>query len=236
MKQLGTLILVLAMAALTVATMTVADIDTFQNPQLARIVFWHLPCAFVSTTFLVVAARGAYKFLKTRDLDWDQKALAGAEATTLMGALTLITGIVFSKVQWGDWWSWDPRQTSFLLVMLILGAYFALRSAFSDAKIRAANSAAYLLASILPVMFLTFVLPRILDSLHPDVVRKGGFDSEYLAVLLAMYALLTVITTWLYKMRVGVGRLELKIDAELANRDRPSASRVVRVGSVPDKH
>jgi len=224
------------MSAVTVATMSVASIDTFQNPDLARIVFWHLPCAFVSTTFLFVGARGAFKFLKTRELDWDLQAVAGAEASTLMGMLTLVTGILFSKVQWGDWWNWDPRQTSFLLVMLILGAYFALRSAFSDPKVRAANSAAYLLASLLPIIFLTFVLPRVLDSLHPDVVRNGSFSREYWSVILAMFGLLTVITTWLYKMRIAVGRLELRTDAELANRDRASAPRVVRVGSVPGEH
>ena len=125
------LLLLLLMAAGAVASFLVAPIDTFQNPDLARIVFWHLPCALTCAGFFVAGPYYGWRYLKTGERKWDVRAEAALEMAFLLGVLTLLTGMLFSKTQWGAWWNWDPRQTSFLMVQLFLGVYFAVRSAFA---------------------------------------------------------------------------------------------------------
>lgn len=227
------LLLLLLMAAGAVASFLVAPIDTFQNPDLARIVFWHLPCALTCAGFFVAGPYYGWRYLKTGERKWDVRAEASLEMAFLLGVLTLLTGMLFSKTQWGAWWNWDPRQTSFLMVQLFLGAYFAVRSAFADEARRAANSAAYLLATLLPTLFLIFVFPRLpaVKSLHPNVVQDGSLSPDYKYTFYAMLVLISLVCGWLVKLRIRGGLLELQLDqrnAELADRDRSAAPGVVR--------
>lgn len=223
----------LAVAAATTYAFLAPDAIGFPNPALARIIFFHLPCALGAPIFMCLGPYFAVRSLREPNSKWDVRALASTELAWLLGVLTLVTGSLFSRVQWGSWWNWDPRQTSFLITMLIVTAYFALRASFADPEKRAANSAAYLVASILPVLFLIFIFPRLpqVVSLHPDVLRKGKLDVHYTLGFLSLFALLMVFCGWLYKMRVRLGLLELELEnrhARLADRDRPAASGVVR--------
>ena len=182
------ILLALAIAATTVWGFMVPGAALFVEPDLARILFWHLPNAFITTIFLFVGAWHSLKTLRGQaDLNFDIKAEAANELAMVFGLITMATGVLFSRAQWGQWWQWDPRQTSFLLVLLILFAYFAMRAAFSDPAKRAANSAAYGLAAMLPILFLIFVFPRLPQivsaSFHPSQTIPGGYlKGEYLYV------------------------------------------------------
>src|SRR6478736_213912 len=63
----------------------------------------------------------------------------------LFGVLTLITGSLFANIMWGTWWNWDPRESSYLLLVFLYAAYLFLRSAVEDPERRARMSAAYAL-------------------------------------------------------------------------------------------
>jgi len=210
----------------------------FENKELARIIFFHLPCAWGSTLFLILAPVFALMYLRSKKRIWDLRAAAAMEIGLLLGVLTLITGMIFSDVEWGAPWNWDPRQTSFLLVVLITAAYFALRAAFSDPEKQASHSAAYVLAAILPELFLIAVFPRMLMSLHPDVVRQGGFDATYWTVIAVVSVSLLLTSGWMFGLRVRAGLLEEALEnsnAKLGSRDDPTPSGVVRPVSVPDE-
>jgi len=238
--MLGRILFALAVAGLTVAAFVVHDAQLFQRPDLARLIFFHLPCAITSTLFIFAGAYFGFRYLKTHEVHWDIRAIAAQEMAAMMAVVTMITGILFSKVQWGDWWNWDPRQTSFLIVLMIQGAYFALRGAFEDADRKATNSAAYAVASTLPVVFLVFVYPRMPNrfSLHPsNTIVSGGFDTQYRIVNYGLFALILLYCVWSYRQRVRLGLLEAKLDDIDGNletrRDDSAAPRVVRPVSVP---
>ena len=230
----------LGIAATSVWGMNVPPAESFKEPDLARILFWHLPNAFITVIFLIAGAVLSIKTLKSRgDSVLDLKAAASNELAMLFALITMVTGILFSKVQWGEWWSWDPRQTSFLFVLLILFAYFALRSAFADSVKRAVNSAAYCIAALIPIMFLIFVLPRLpqVQSLHPsNTIVGGGLKGDYWNVVLANFALFLGVAIWLYRMRVRAGELELSLEnrhGKLDDGGDRAATGVVRPLSVP---
>lgn len=209
-------LLFLGIPVLTVFSFAVPPAKNFSQPDLARMIFFHLPCALATVVFLILGAYAAVRHLQTREMVWEHRSLVATELTMANAVATMLTGILFSKVQWGDWWHWDPRQTSFLIVLLILGAYFAIRMAFDDEVIRARNAAAYAALSLFPELFLVFVFPRLPEvermSLHPSTtIQNRGFSTDYWVVILAIFALILALNVWLYRLGVRVQNLEHKV-------------------------
>jgi heme exporter protein C len=54
-------------------------------------------------------------------------ALAAAELTVLLGAITLITGPLWARKAWGIWWDWEPRLTLTLVMWMVFASYLLLR-------------------------------------------------------------------------------------------------------------
>jgi heme exporter protein C len=209
-------IALIAMAALIVAAFMVPPAKGFPEPDLARIIFFHLPCAFASTFFVLFGAYCSVRYLVSRSAEWDFRAHAATEMAMTLATATMLTGILFSKVQWGAWWHWDPRQTSFLVVLLLLGAYFAIRMAYADEVMRARASATYSAVTLLPVLFLFFVFPRLPQvlqkSLHPSTtVQTGAFSPDYWAVVLGVFVVLMGYALHLYRLHVRASLLEHRI-------------------------
>ena len=211
----------------------VPDAPKFQVPELARMVFIHLPVAIVSSLFFIAAPYFALRAMRSNDRKWDVRAESAMEIGAVLGVLTLLTGIIFAKTQWGAWWNWDPRQSSYLMVMFIVAAYFVLRKAFQDPNVRMTNSGAYIMAALLPVLFLIFVYPKLPQvlSLHPDVIQDGAMDRNYKSVFYLMLLNVGLLSVWIYKLRVAAGICELEneiYDADLDDRRRADTPSVVR--------
>ncbi len=167
------------------------DAKGFMEPSMARILFFHLPCALISTWFIVMSAWFGARYLMTGGAKFDARVEACVTVGTWFSVLTMGSGIVFSRLQWNAWWHGDVRQTSFLIVLLLMAAGMALRGGLSDDKKAAKACAAYSVATVLPMLFLIFVLPRVLESLHPNTtITSGGLDSAYrIGVLLGLAVL-----------------------------------------------
>lgn len=228
----------LAMTALIVLSYWAPPAKSFPEPELARVVFFHLPCAFASVIFVLYASFCAFRYLGTRDMKWEFRSAAATEVTLAVAVATMVTGILFSKVQWGAWWHWDPRQTSFLIVLLIQGAYFAIRMAFDDEILRARAAAIYSSLTVLPVLFLIFVFPRLAqvqrNSLHPSTtVQSGGFSPDYWTIVFGVFVVMVGLGIWLYRLHVQVSVLEQRLkdrDGKLEDTgDAAPAHRVDRV-------
>ena len=164
---------------------------------LAKIIFFHVPTAWVSVLAFFASAFFAAKFLRTRDFSFDVLSARAASLGFVFVLLSTISGAIFSKLTWGAYWNWDPRQTTIFVLILIYGAYLTLRAAVSDEKVRAKVSAVYSLLSVLTVPFLVFILPRMYFSLHPSpVLNSAGrveMDSTVLIVLIAAVVDATLI-------------------------------------------
>ena len=168
----------------------------------SRIVFFHVPTAWVATLAFLVSCVASVMYLRRRDPKDDTRASVSAGLGLLFAVLATVTGAVFARIMWGAYWNWDPRQTSIVILLLIYSAYFALRAAIPDPERRAALAAVYAILAFVTVPFLIFVVPRIYWSLHPDslINTRGAndFDSRYTQVLLASLAGFTGLYVWLY--------------------------------------
>ena len=174
---------------------------------LAKIIFFHVPTAWVSVIAFFVSAFYAAKFLRTFNFSFDKLSARAARLGFIFVLLSTISGAIFSKLTWGAYWNWDPRQTTIFVLILIYGAYLTLRAAVSDEKTRAKVSAVYSLLSVLTVPFLVFIIPRMYFSLHPSPVFNSAgrieMDSIVLIVLIAAVVDATLIFVQLMRRDIS---------------------------------
>jgi heme exporter protein C len=201
-----TVVFVLAAIGTVLYAVTAPNAEGFTN---ARILFFHLPCAFVTTGLICHAGWLGYRYLATQDAKFDARNTAAIELTLVFSCLTMATGILFSRYEWGAWWNNDPRQTSFLIVLLLCAAGVALRNGIGDDQKAAKASAAYSVATLLPFLFCIFALPRLLQSLHPETtIVKNELDGRYwLGIFLTLIVLIAATRT-LYVERTRLAEIK----------------------------
>lgn len=213
MRRTAIWLLWLWLAAVIVGAFEYAPLAARFIGQSSRILFFHVPMAWAA--FVAFATAGIYslRYLfagsppgSLRLPRHDHAARAAIELGLLFGVLATVTGAVWSRIMWGAFWNWDPRQTYMVMALIFNGAYLALRDAVEDAEKRSRLAAAYATLGLVVTPFFFFVLPRITFSLHPEpVINAAGrveMESRMLQVLLAGGAGFTALFFWLLDLRI----------------------------------
>lgn len=186
---------------------------------LARIAFFHIPVAWVSVFAFTLSAWWAFQYLRGQNMAYDWRSESAAALGLVFCLLATLSGAVFAKLTWGAYWNWDPRQTSIFILLLIYGAYLALRASIPDTERRAKTAAVYALFSFLSVPFLVFVIPRYYFSLHPEPVVNAAGQIEMEPVMLYVLAAAVVAATGIFwtllKASVQQKYRNAKIEEEL---------------------
>jgi heme exporter protein C len=179
-----------------------------------RIIFFHVPTAWVTVVAFLVSMGYGIRYLRKGSLEDDIRSVSAAGLGFLFCILATITGSIWAKFNWGSFWNWDPRETSIFILLLIYGAYFALRSAIEGDEKRARLSAVYSILACVTVPFFIFILPRIVESLHPDPIinRQGQLHMNRTMFLIFMSSLsgFTALFFWMWNLAVRIGKLEYR--------------------------
>ena len=178
-----------------------------------RVLYFHIPAAWVTVLALGWSMVHSALYLARRRIEHDDHAAAAAELGILFCVVATVSGSMWAKAMWGSYWNWDPRETSIFFLLLIYGAYLALRSAIEGEERRARLSAIYSVAAFVAVPFLMFVVPRIYDPLHPSPIipdprEKGSMDPRIRTVFLAMLVGFTALFAWMLSLRTRFARVE----------------------------
>lgn len=180
----------------------------------ARVLYFHVPMSWISVLAFFMSMYYSIKYLKTRDIDYDIKSFSSAQLGFLFCVLATLTGSLWAKFNWGSFWNWDPRQTSIFILLLIYGAYFALRSAIDSEEQRARLSAVYSIIAAVTVPFFVFIMPRIVESLHPDpIINTSGkinMDTTMFIIFLTSLLGFTLLFLWCLNLKVRIERVSLK--------------------------
>lgn len=183
----------------------------------ARLIFFHVPTAWLSVMAFLTSMVYAIRYLRKRDMLDDVRSTSAAGLGLLFCILATVTGSIWAKFNWGSFWNWDPRETSIFVLLLIYGAYFSLRSAVEVEEKRAVLSSVYSILAAVTVPFFIFVMPRIMTGLHPGA--KGDPDgagpviefrmSPNMRVIFftSLFAF-TLLFIWMFTLRVRTARLE----------------------------
>jgi heme exporter protein C len=185
------------------------------NPVLfsQKIFYFHVPVAITSFVVFFFTAYYGWKFLRTRDRLFDTKARIATEVTLIFTLLTMLTGDLWTRIEWGVWWTWEPRLTTYLIMLLLVIGYFVLRASVEDEEKRAVYASVFGIIAFLDAP-LSFAITRIVPSgTHPVVLRiGGGLDAMQLtAFMLGMVGML-LFGYVIYQLRYREERVKERIE------------------------
>lgn len=188
----------------------------YGNGHIAKIVFIHVPLALVSFLGFLAAAGFGIAYLRTRRAWWDALGLATIEVGWLYAILATVTGMWFSKLAWGEFWNWDPRQTTMFMLLLAYTAYLLVRGSVTERERCAAISAVYAILGAIAAVFLVFIIPYLPSvqrvSLHPSgIIARGGLDTPYRLVLALSLIAMGLFFLQLARLRAKIAYVEGKV-------------------------
>lgn len=168
------------------------------EPVRRNIIYAHVPssiCALLCFVVLLVASIG---YLVTNKYDWDYIAAAAAEVGAVFATILNLTGMIFSRAEWGPWWTPSMRLITSAILWFLYIVYLIMRSSISGSKsIRARVCAVFGIIAFLDVP-MVYISARFIPDIHrPDF----SFDSPwqrvaFISSLLAMM-LLAAVLIWL---------------------------------------
>ena len=179
-----------------------------------KIFYFHVPvamCAFIALVFTFVYS---ILFLARRDAKYDRRACVATEVSLVFAFCVMATGVPWTRFEWGVWWTWDPRLTTFLILCLMLIGYFVLRAAFEGNEKREVYASVFALVMCVDAPICFMITRLVPSSLHPVVFRTdGGMTPEMLAgMLMALFGMLA-IAYGMYRLRVRQQDMAARIEA-----------------------
>lgn len=117
--------------------------EDYQQGDTVRIMFIHVPAAWVSLAAYLALGAASFSVLVWRHPLADVAAKACAPIGAVFTVLALVTGSLWGKPMWGTWWVWDARLTSVFVLLLFYLGIIALRASIDD-EARAGRAAAVL--------------------------------------------------------------------------------------------
>jgi heme exporter protein C len=141
-----------------------------------RIIYFHVPSIITGFTGFFVALVASGMYLATRNLKYDAFAAAVTEVSLAFASIVLATGMIWGRIIWGIWWTWDARLTSMLVCWLIYAGYMMLRRAIEEPTERARLSAVVSIFGCVDI-FIVWKSIEWFRTQHPGPVlsvRQGG--------------------------------------------------------------
>lgn len=175
-----------------------------QQGEVYRIIFLHVPAAWMSMFIYLVAALHAALGLVYGTRLSPVLARALAPTGALFTAIALWTGAAWGKPTWGAWWVWDARLTSELILLFLYLGYMAMVSAIEDSRRADAAGSIVLLAGVVNVPIIYFSV-QWWSTLHQGAsIRMDTAPSMTHTMLAGM--LLMALACWAYTLAVALVR------------------------------
>jgi heme exporter protein C len=151
-----------------------APTDAVQG-DVYRIIYVHVPTAWLAYLAFVVVFLASIGWLWTRRPWFDALAVASGEIGVLFTGVFIVAGSIWAKPTWGVWWTWDPRLVTTAIMFVMYLGYLLLRSLSTDFERRATRAAVLGIIAVvdIPIVHLSVLW---MNSLHqlPTVLRAGA--------------------------------------------------------------
>ncbi|MDH4094344.1 MAG: heme ABC transporter permease CcmC [Betaproteobacteria bacterium] len=176
-----------------------------QQGEVYRVIFIHVPAAWMSMFLYVVMAFWAAIGLAFNTRLSAMMASAIAPTGALFTFVALWTGALWGRPTWGTYWVWDARLTSELILLFLYLGFMALQAAIDDA--RRADRAGAVLAIVgvvnVPIIYYSV---QWWNTLHQgasvSLTRAPSMASTMLAGMLLM-----ALAFWLYSIAATLARV-----------------------------
>lgn len=180
-----------------------------------RNLYFHVPMWFTMIILYSGSVFYSVKYLRTGKLQDDIYAAQFANTGIFFSILGMITGMIWATYTWGEPWSNDPKQLGTALSMLIYFAYLVLRSGLKDEEKRGKISAVYNVFAYALMIPLIFILPRMVDSLHPGAggnpaFKKYDLDSNMRMVFYPAVIGWILLGLWIASIKIRLGLIQFR--------------------------
>ncbi|HEY1735713.1 MAG TPA: heme ABC transporter permease [Methylovirgula sp.] len=147
----------------------------YQQGESVKIMFLHVPSAWLAMFIYVVITAAAFGTLVFRHPLADAAQKAGAPLGAGFTFICLATGSLWGKPMWGTWWVWDARLTSVLVLFLIYLGLVAIWQVIEDPGKAARIAAVFTLVGAVNIPIIHFSVVWW-NTLHQpaSVFRLGG--------------------------------------------------------------
>ena len=176
----------------------------FQQGEVYRIIFIHVPAAWMAMFIYLVMAIYAILNLGFRTRMSAMMIAALAPTGALWAAIALWTGSLWGKPTWGTYWAWDARMTSTLILLFLYFGYLALTNAIEDRnRADRAGSILVLVGSInVPIIYFSV---NLWNTLHQGSSVNPVSGSKMATVML-LAMLVMSLAAWCYSVAVVLHR------------------------------
>ncbi len=177
----------------------------FQQGEAYRIIFVHVPAAWMSMVIYLVMAFWAAVGLTLNSKLSAMMAQALAPTGAMFTFLALVTGSLWGKPMWGTYWVWDARLTSELILLFLYLGFIALQASIDDP--RKADRAGALLAIIGTVMIpIIYGSVKWWNTLHQGSSINMGAAPKMAATMFEAMILMA-LAFWMYTIAVALMRV-----------------------------
>lgn len=199
----ATAAVILAVAGLYIG-FAVAPAD-HQQGESYRIIFLHVPAAWMSMFIYVVMAFWAFVGLTLNTRLSAMMATALAPTGAIFTFIALWTGALWGKPTWGTWWVWDARLTSELILLFLYIGFMALQASIDDPRRADKAGAVLALVGVVNVPVIYFSV-QWWNTLHQGAsVSLSKAPSMAMTMLLGM--LVMAFAAWAYTIAVALARV-----------------------------
>ena len=178
-----------------------------------KIFYLHVPVAVASFAAMTVAAFFAARFLATKDRAHDRASRTAMQVTLVFIIATMISGDVWTRFEWGVWWVWEPRLTTYFILMLLVIGYFILRNALDDPERSARFGAVFCIIAFIDAPISFFITRLVPSSVHPVVFRtdSGLPPAMLIPFLLGLFGMCMIaFALYRYALRVNTAADEVE--------------------------
>jgi heme exporter protein C len=183
--------------------LVVAPTD-FQQGDAYRIIFIHVPAAWLSMFLYVVMACWSALALGFNTRLSAMMAQAIAPTGALMTAIALVSGSLWGRPTWGTYWAWDARMTSELILLFLYLGIIALRNAIDDPR-RADRACAVLaLTGVINVPIIYYSV-KWWNTLHQGSSVSLSAAPKMAAIMLTGMLIMS-FAAWFYAIAVTLAR------------------------------
>ena len=177
----------------------------FQQGEAYRIIFIHVPAAWMSMFIYIVMALWAAIGLAFNTRLSFMMASALAPTGAMMTFVALWTGALWGKPMWGAWWVWDARLTSELILFFLYLGFMALQAAIDDPRRADRAGALIALVGVVNVPIIYFSV-KWWNTLHQGA-SVSMTKAPSMASVMLVGMLVMALAAWMYAIAAALSRV-----------------------------
>ena len=181
----------------------------FQQGEVYRIIFIHVPSAWMAMFIYLVMAGYAVVTLVWRSKLSAMMCRALAPTGAIMAVIALLTGAIWGKPTWGAWGVWDARLTSTLILLFLYLGYMALVEAIDDTARADRAGALLLLVGVINIPIIYFSV-RWWNTLHQGASVSLTASPKMASTMLTGMLLMS-LAAWMYAIAAALHRVRTMI-------------------------